>query len=155
MKKYILGLMFIALPLLGIAQDQKIIARMGILDARFNGIDYTDWCISAKNYLVLFINEDNDLCLSNVTEEGQSFGKVSLIDHQSLQETNERYETDMFKMRWSYHNTYDEKKGSVIIELIVINKPQAKTYELKMIQDNMDVNIYKGYIEGSVNLSNF
>lgn len=155
MKKYILVLIFIVLPLLGFAQEQKIIARMGILDARFNGVDFTDWSISQKNYLVLFINEDDKFCLSNVTEQGQSFGTISLIDHQNYPKTKEGYKSDLFKMRWSYNNTYDEKKGSAIIELMVTDKPHAQIYELKMVLDNMDVNVYKGYIDGSVNLSNF
>ena len=155
MKKYILVLIFIVLPLLSFTQEQKIIAKMGILDARFNGVDFTDWSISQKNYLVLFINEDDKLSLSNVTEQGQSFGIVSLIDHQSFPKTKEGYKSDLFKMRWSYNNTYDEKNGSAIIELMVTDKPHAQIYELKMILENMDVNVYKGYIDGSVNLSDF
>lgn len=142
-------------PIIGMAQDQKIIAKFGILEARLNGVDFTEWCMDRNNYLVLFTDENNEVCLSNVTNGEQSYGGISVLDYKNIPETRDTYETNVYKMRWKYHNTYDTHSGSALIELTVIHKPHATSYELKMVQENMDVNIYKGYIEGSVDLSNF
>lgn len=155
MKKYILIAFLMVISIIGMAQEQKIIAKLGILEARFNGVDFTEWCMDKNNYLVLFTDEDNEVCLSNITNGGQSYGGVSVLDYKKIPETKETYETHIYQMRWKYHNTYDTHSGSSLIELTVIHKPHASSYELKMIQENMDVNIYKGYIDGSVDLSDF
>lgn len=155
MKKYIIVIGILLTPLLVFAQDQKVISKFRILEARHNGVDFTDWSLSQNNYLVLFTDDDGETCLSNVTDEGQSYGGSSLLDYKEHPETKDTYSMLVYQFRWKYHNTYDSHRGSAIIELTVIHKPHASNFELKMIQENMDVNVYKGYIDGSIDFSNF
>jgi hypothetical protein len=52
-------------------------------------------------------------------------------------------------------NDYDDKKGTATVQLIKIFKPQGITFILKIIPENLDVIVYKGYIEGSIDFSAF
>jgi hypothetical protein len=52
-------------------------------------------------------------------------------------------------------NDYDDKKGTAKIQLTKIYKPQGITFELKIIPENLDLIVYKGYMEGSLDFSVF
>jgi len=137
------------------AQRQKELAKFIVLEANSNGIDYTDWALEKDNYLIFFLNEHGELCFSNVTNGGQSYGSVSNMKHQGIKESYNSYGADFYTFRWRYINDYDDKKGSAIVELTKIYKQQAVAFEIKMIIENMDILIYKGYMEGSLNLDKY
>ena len=137
------------------AQKQQELARFIVLEANSNGIDYTDWALERNNYLIFFLNEYGELCFSNVTNSGQSYGSVSNLRHEEVEETHSSYGADYYTFRWRYINDYDYKKGSAIVELTKIYKERAVAFELKMIIENMDVLIYKGYMQGSLNLDKY
>ncbi len=136
-------------------KKQQELVRFVVLDANFNGVDYTDWALNNSNYFIFFLNEYNKLCFSNVTDGEQSYGLTSNIKHQEIEATETTYAADHYTFRWGYSNTYDKKKGSALVELIKIYKEQAVAFEIKMVTENMDVLIYKGYMEGSVNLEQY
>ena len=68
-------------------------------------------------------------------------------------ETYETYEADVFYFNWRYVNTYDGKKGTAKVQVIKIYKPQGVVFIPKMITENLDLIIYKGYMEGTVDFS--
>ncbi|MBV6440816.1 MAG: hypothetical protein EPGJADBJ_02491 [Saprospiraceae bacterium] len=70
-------------------------------------------------------------------------------------ETYETYEADIFYFNWRYINTYDEKKGTAKVQLVKIYKPQGIAFVLKIIPENLDIIIYKGYMEGTIDFSNY
>ncbi len=154
MKRYIM-LSVLLLSLLEVrAQRQEEIARFVILESNFNGTDITDWSIANGNYFVFYVDE-GELFLANVTNNNQSYGRISSFTETRHKETYETYAADIFKFRWRYINTYDSKRGSAVMELIKIYKPQAVAFELKMIVENMDIFIYKGYMEGSLDFDDY
>lgn len=55
--------------------------------------------------------------------------------------------------KWSYENSYNEKRGTANVELIIINKPVGKAFIMTIIPENLNVLIYKGYVDGSLNLN--
>ena len=142
-------------PCLYSQKKQKELVRFVVLEANFNGTDYTDWALNKGNYLVFFLNEYDKLCFSNVTDGEQSHGLVLNIKHQEIEATNTIYAADHYTFRWGYSNTYDKKKGSALVELTKLYKEQAVAFEIKMVTENMDILIYKGYMEGSVNLEQY
>lgn len=142
-------------PCLYSQKKQRELVKFIVLEAKQNGVDYTDWALDKGNYLVFFLNEYDKLCFSNVTDGEQSHGLVSNMRHQEIEETETTYTADYYTFRWSYSNTYDGKKGSSLVELTKIYKEQAVAFVIKMITENMDVLTYKGYMEGSVNLEQY
>ena len=70
-----------------------------------------------------------------------------------IPEDDKNYEADIFFFQWRYINTYDTKKGTAKVELLKIYKPQGIYFELKIIPENLDILIYKGFMEGSLDLT--
>jgi hypothetical protein len=77
------------------------------------------------------------------------------MENKKNEETYEDYKADFFYFNWRYMNDYNDKKGTATVQLIKIFKPQGITFILKIIPENLDVIVYKGYIEGSIDFSAF
>lgn len=153
MKFKILVLMLIASVSTCIAQQQNIIAKFIISDARFNGIDVTPTFLAEGGYFVFYtITGDNDLYFGNIRSKSksQSFGTVYGMNHTSLPQTTTEYASETFTFNWSYINTYDNKKGTAKVKLVKIQKPAGIAFHLTMVAENLDLMDYKGYMEGSL-----
>ena len=127
-----------------------------ITDASINGVDTTPTLLAAEAYSVFYTVEDSDLIyMANVwsKNDSQSYGPMYYI--KKKEETYEEYKADFFYFNWRYMNDYDDKKGTATVQLIKIFKPQGITFILKIIPENLDVIVYKGYIEGSIDFSAF
>jgi hypothetical protein len=153
-------LLFLVFSLLGFKSfsQQETLAKFIVLEFKNNGQDYTNWSLDRSQYIVFFVNEDKKLCMANVCgtcKNEQSYGNLYHLDNKSYGETNTTYKMDIFKYRWQYFNTYDNKTGSAIIELTKVYKPQGVAFEMKMIIENLDILTYKGYMEGSINFSDY
>ena len=59
----------------------------------------------------------------------------------------------MFLFQWHYINTYDDKKGTAKVELLKVYKPQGIYFRITIIPENLDILVYRGYVEGSLDLS--
>lgn len=158
MKRIILFIMLM-LNIAVVAQDntQETVAKFIISDASSNGYDTTETYLEAGGYLVLYTLSDGNLYMANVmSKKGtQSFGRLYAAEHNKIKETEENYEADIFYYKWRYINSYDSKKGTATVELIKIYKPQGVTFTIKIIPENLDVLIYKGYMEGTLNLNKY
>lgn len=159
MKKTILGILLILFSITTFGQNntQKTLSKFIISDATENGNDITETILDQKAYLVFYTNNDNNLYMANVWQKNnsQSFGRLYNTEHKKLKETYESFEADIFYFKWRYINSYDTKKGTATVELIKIYKPQGVTFKITIIPENLDVLVYKGYMEGTLDLNKY
>lgn len=154
--KKIITTLFLFVIFLGYSQ-QETLAKFTITDATINGYDTTETYLDAGGYIVFYTQPDDKLYMANVmsNRKTQSFGRLYSSEHSKLKETYENYEADIFYFKWRYINDYDNKKGTATIELIKIYKPQGVTFICKIIPENLDILIYKGYMEGTLDLTKY
>lgn len=139
-------------------EEQVDLARFIITDATFNGEDVTPTVVKSKGYTVFYtFKGKEEIYMANYLSEDdtQSYGLLYDSNLEQFEETEDEYKTDFLTSSWRYVNDYDEKKGTAKIQLIKIYKPQGIIFELKIIAENLDVMIYKGYMEGSLDFSKF
>lgn len=140
------------------SEEQVDLARFIITDAKFNGEDITPMAVKNKAYTVFYTYKGKeDVYMANFFSEAdsQSFGLLYDSNLEMFDETDEEYKTDVLTSSWSYTNDYDDKKGTAKIKLIKIYKPQGIIFELTIIAENLDLIVYKGYMEGSLDFSVF
>ena len=132
--------------------EQSTFATFKILEAKIDGVDYTDWYIQNGCYTVFYISEPGNFCMANVCpkENTQSYGTISMWEEKVYPETEGSWEMNVFTFRWSYQNSYDSKTGSAMCRLVKIYKPTAVAYELILVLENMSTLELKGYMEGSI-----
>ena len=140
------------------SDDQMDLARFIITDAKFNGEDVTPEVVKNKAYTVFYtLKGREEFYMANYFSEAdsQSFGLLYDSNLEVFEETEEEYKTDVLTSSWRYTNDYDDKKGTAKIKLIKIYKPQGIIFELTIILENLDLIVYKGYMEGSLDFSLF
>lgn len=139
-----------------LAQEQKEVAKFYVTHAINNGNDVTEWAIRDKIFTV-FYYVGNDLYMANVSERSdtQSWGKVFGGHSENKKETSTEYATDTYYFNWNYTNSYDSKKGTCKVLFTKIYKPQGVVAKLKLITESLDVTEYIGYMEGSIDFSNY
>lgn len=158
MKKLILGILLLSCVIaFGQNNKQKTLSKFIISDATDNGNDITEHILDERGYLVFYTSIDNKLYMANVRQKNdtQSFGRLYNTEIKKLKETYENFKADIFHFKWRYINSYDTKKGTATIELIKIYKPQGVTFKITIIPENLDVLVYKGYMEGTLDLNKY
>lgn len=158
MKKLILGiLLFVNAFAFAQNNTQETLAKFIIIDASDNGNDTTEIYLDAGGYIVFYTQPDGKLYMANVmsNRNSQSFGRLYSAEHSKLKETYENYEADIFYYKWRYINSYNDKKGTATVELIKIYKPQGVTFKVTIIPENLDVLVYKGFMEGTLDLNKY
>lgn len=142
----------------GASIDQDVIAKFIITDASVNGVDNTPILLDQGAYTVFYTSKNDGLIyMANYWEKDntQSYGPMYSAANDSYNETVETYKADIFNFNWRYINDYDDKKGTAKVQLTKIYKPQGITFILKIIPENLDVIIYKGYMDGTVDFSKY
>jgi len=151
--------MIVLLPQVLFAGDkQEEVAKFVITDASINGVDQTALYLEAGAYLVFYTSgDDNTLNMANVwpKSDSQSYGSTFSMESKSYDETSDQYEVDIIRFNWRYVNTYDTKRGTAKVEVTKIYKPQGIAFIIKIIPENLDILIYKGYMDGSVDFSSY
>lgn len=134
-------------------KNQYSFAELEIKDIRINDIDYTEEFTNKKDKLYFYkIITSNQIYFTNYLEavDSQSYGRIYNIVREHFDETDDTYEKDIYKFKWSYANTYNDVKGTADIILSLEYKYNGIYFELIMNQDDLDVNKYKGEFKGSV-----
>jgi hypothetical protein len=135
------------------SESQEAFAIFEINDARDNGDDITPDAIEESAKLVLYksVNGKNIL-FSNywAKSNSQSFGRIYSITKEEKAANEKEYRHALYNFQWSYNNSYDDKKGTAKIELFIIYKPQGVYFECTVIQENLNVVVYKGRMEGDL-----
>jgi hypothetical protein len=135
------------------SQQEAVKARFIIKDARLNDVDITEQIFDAGAYLAIYTPENsNEYSFANVQpkHDTQSFGRMTNIKRHTEEETSTSYEALALDFRWSYINDYDNKKGTADVQLFLVKKQAGVTFECKIIPENLDVLVYKGYMEGTL-----
>lgn len=158
MKKIAQTILFLTLVSAGTyGQEQKTVAKFIVNDARFNKVDRTDYYLNEGAYLVFYLDKDSIPCMANVLPKlgSQSFGQLISHNNKHVEESENKYPADYFYYKWSYLNSYDNKKGTADVILVKIYKPVGVAFECKIIPENLDVLDFKGYMDGSLDFSKF
>ena len=132
-------------------EKEELPARYIITESTLNNKDLT-WFDTEREGYFIFIELDNQLNLCNMSanNDDYSFGTILDIKSEKTEETDDTYESATYKFRWKYYNTYDDETGYANINFEKIYKPQGTIFKLTMILPNLDVYIYKGYMEGTL-----
>lgn len=148
-------LIVICLSLAYTCKAQAILV-LNILQVTIDGVDYSDAYIENEAYLMLY-EENEELYFANVWQvaESVSYGEAIFHGQSNYIEPESGFEVDVYKFRWKYQNTYDDKTGSCLIELSLIHRPTAVAFELQMLQENAQVSVYKGYVEGTFDIKQY
>ena len=158
---------FISLPVFALAmffstiasgQQQETLARFIISDAKMNDTDITPEVLANKAFIVFYKGGTHgQLFMANVwpVADTQSHGPIYAIESRSTKETYDSYAADVFHFNWRYQNTYDTNKGTATVQVIKIYKPQGVAFVIKIIPEDLDVLVYKGYMDGSLDRSFF
>jgi len=139
-------------------REQIDLAKFIITDATLNGEDVTPTVVKNKAYTVFYtFTGEEEIYMANYFSkaDSQSYGLLYDSILEEFEETDHQYKTDILTSSWRYFNDYDGKKGTAKIKLIKIYKPQGIISELTIIAENLDLMIYKGYMEGSLDFSQF
>jgi hypothetical protein len=159
MKKKIISFFLIIFQVAVFSQNntQETLSKFIISDATKNGNDITETILDKNGYLVFYTNNDNNLYMANVWQKNdtQSFGRLYNNEHKKIKETYETFEADVFYFKWRYINSYNTKKGTASVELIKIYKPQGVVFKITIITENLDILVYKGYMEGTLDLNKY
>lgn len=157
--KIILVLFFICPSLVyGQKSKQKEMARFIITDATQDNYDITPAILSMGLYTVFYqVENDRRLYMANVSsnKDSQSYGYVYNWENYHEKETAETYAADVFTFNWSYYNTYDGKSGTCKCIFTKIYKPQGVVSTLQMMTEDLRLIVYKGYMEGSLDFSDY
>lgn len=137
-------------------QNQELISKFIITDATLNGDDITPEIIESEMFTVFYMNDD-EFYMANVADHGKSmsFGPMYNIRLDDSDETYGAYNADYIYFNWLYINDYDDKKGTARVQLIKIYKPQGTAFILTIIPEDLELIVYKGYMEGTLDFSSF
>lgn len=138
------------------AQEAELLEKFIILDATENDKDITPQLLSNEAFLSIYkISGKEVVYFANVwpVADSQSFGMVYNAELKEVAETEKAYATDEFSFSWSYQNSYDEESGTAQVRILKIYKPQGVYFEAVVVPEDLDLLVYKGYVEGTLNLT--
>lgn len=161
MKKIYTTLVLILLsfkPVFVQAQDITILDKFIILDATMNSEDITPHMLSSEAFLSLYeVKEEEAMYFSNVQprNESMSYGVIYDAEMEEFAETDESFGGVQLSFYWKYYNTYDDKTGTASVRIQKIFKPQGIYFEAIIVPENLDLLVYKGYVDGTLDLAAF
>lgn len=141
-----------------LSNNQNTISKFIITEATLNNIDYTQKIIEQGAYTVFYItNDDSLLYMANCwpKTKSQSYGPVYSMESNSYEATDSTLKSDVFDFNWEFSNTYDEKKGISMVQLIKMYDLNEVYFILKINIEDEGVLIYKGYMEEKFDFSEF
>lgn len=142
------------------SQNEKndVLAKFIITEATINGIDETAFYLDQSCYTVFYTFEkDNLIYMANYCdkENTQSFGPMYATESLNHEETSETYEAEEFNFSWRYTNNYNDNTGTAKVLFTKIYKPNGITFTIKIIPKNLDLIVFSGYMEGSIDFSKY
>ncbi|TKT94157.1 hypothetical protein [Dyadobacter frigoris] len=137
--------------------QQKTLGKFIITDAKINNVDLTESYLANEGYIAFYTSTDGNLSMVNTSKKAniQSYGRLLAVTQRVSKETKTQYESNVFSFKWRYKNTYDSKSGTASVRFQKVYKPQGTTFICAIIPENLDVMIFKGYMEGSLDFSDY
>lgn len=155
MKRLIILVLLFTLNL--VHAQQKVLYKIILSDVTINGVNASNKYLEENGYLVFYVQEDGSPALANVMvkSETQSYGNIFSIQNDVMEEGTDNYKAEMLKFKWGYVNSYNNKSGTASIDLLKVYKPQGIVCILTMVLENLNVLVFKGYEEGSLNINKY
>ena len=157
MKKVICILSLLLISTISWSQSvQETIATFVIREASLNNEDITPIALDASQYLVFYtIENEKETYLANVwkSTDNQVYGKIYNVEVNEIEETSTSYRSQEFTFSWRY--AYDQENSTIKtanVYLSKIHKPNGITYVMKIVDADLDVFIYKGFMQGSFDI---
>jgi hypothetical protein len=146
------------LNVFGQTGSQETIGKFIISNATKNGVNQTELFLKQKAYCV-FYTKDNDglLYMANVwvIDKTQSYGKIYNLTYEETPATSKTNRTERYTFTWQYINSYNPKEGTATVAFYKTYKQQGTVFTLIMVTEDLDTFVFKGYMEGTLNLSNY
>jgi hypothetical protein len=139
-------------------EENDVIAKFIITEASINGIDWTDYYLDQSAYVVFYnVDDKNVIYMANYCEKDntQSYGPMYATKSLNHEETDKTYEAKEFNFSWRYTNDYDNKTGTAKVLFTKIYKPNGITFTIKIIPENLEIIVFSGYMEGSIDFSDY
>ena len=158
-KYYIILILTLTVKLCTAQQNTHIteLARFIISDVRLNNADVTKEYLDANAYLVFYrINGNEQIYFAGVWPKkgSQSYGRIYNVETTQNVGTQTEYRNETISFKWSYANSYDNKVGTASVILGLVYKPNGTAFVLTMTTETLDESVYRGYLSGSLDLSN-
>ena len=137
-------------------KDITILDKIIILDATEKGVDITPQLLKNEAFLSFFeLADENHIYFANVwpVAESMSHGVVYDAEFKEFEETKETYAQQKITFTWKYQNSYDGISGTAKVKINKIYKPQGIYFEAIIVPENLDLLVYKGYIDGTLDLA--
>ncbi|HSD07665.1 hypothetical protein [Flavobacterium sp.] len=132
---------------------QYLVALFKTRDAKSNGEDITPEILKANQSLQFYKSSDSDeILFSNFWKKtnSQSYGYIYSIVKEENPDKEEENKSELYKFQWSYCNSYDNKKGTAEVTLLLVYKPRGTYFEITILPENLDELIYKGEMYGDL-----
>lgn len=155
MKNVYLLLIFITLCTTSFAQKRDFSVKFIATSSSNNGVNTSSLFIDEyKTFSVLYQTENDGLYFANVCENGnsQSWGPVYNFKQDNTLSDKNYYR---WTFSWNYKNSYDDKKGTCKCSLDLHRKAQGIISTITIVTEELDVIVYKGYVEGTLDFSVF
>lgn len=123
---------------------QRMVSKFSITEAIFNKKSITELLVS-HGACTIFYTIDSVAYMGNVWVKSgiASLGKIS--DYVKKEDkTGNGDKKIIYNYKWTYENTYDNKKGFAFVTFTEIFKPKGSLFTMKMICENKDVYFFKG-----------
>lgn len=137
-----------------ILSQQEDIGRYIVMNATKNGINISDVAHDQNQFIVFYtLENDTRIFMANYwsKNESQSFGPIHALKTINFEETEDKHKYDLITFKWDFRNTYDTKEGVASVQLMKIYKPYSITFEMKIINQELDVLVYTGYMDETDN----
>lgn len=149
---------FLASSTFSFSQKVNELAKFIITEATVNDVDWTDFYLDQSAYVVFYtIDENNLIYMANYCEKDntQSYGPMYATKSKDYEETSSTYEAKEFNFNWRYTNDYDGKTGTSKVIFTKVYQPKGVTFYIKIITEKLEVIVFTGYMEGSIDFSNY
>ncbi len=102
-----------------------------------------------------FLADENQIYFANVwpVAESMSHGIVYDPEFEDFEETVETYAQQKITFTWKYQNSYDGISGTAKVKINKIYKPQGIYFEAVIVPEDLDLLVYKGYVDGTLDLT--
>ncbi|EIJ38793.1 hypothetical protein JoomaDRAFT_1786 [Galbibacter orientalis DSM 19592] len=155
-KTWILFVIVLLTALFGTAQDNvDVMGRFVIMDATMDGKDITSQLLSKNAFLAFYqYKGDKEIYFANVWPKADSYSN-GIIYNLTLDTPfydRDGYNNQRLTFYWKYWNSYNADQGNASVEMKIIKKPQGNHFIIKIIPEDLEILIYKGFVEGSLDL---
>lgn len=130
--------------------ELHILEIIPITYATIDGKNISDEIIATQTETHLYVIGD-DLYMMNYCnkDDTRSWGLLSILDTKEEPETSTQYGSLTLSCSWNYQNDYNNKKGTALVTIQMVNKGNGYDYTITIKADELVV--YKGFASSDNN----